>query len=69
MILCRKVSGFVGRIVYTTKHFVGVLTVIGFKKFNLEFGFKIMYLRVNGKKNLVPKYSGFVKNPKKSNTH
>ena len=39
---------------------IAVSTVIGFKKFKLEFGFKITYLRINDKRNLVPKCSGFM---------
>ena len=48
---------------------VAVSTVIGFKKFKLESGFKISYLRINDKRNAVPKCSGFMTNPEESKTH
>ena len=48
---------------------IAVSTVIGFEKFKLEFGFKITYLRINDKRNLVPKGSEFMTNPEESNTH
>ena len=48
---------------------IRVSIVIGFKKFKLEFGFKITYLRINDKRNLVPKCSGFMTNPEESSTH
>ena len=48
---------------------IAVSTVIGLKKFQLEVGFKITYLRINDKRNLVPKCSGFMTNPEESNTH
>ena len=48
---------------------IAVSTVIGFKKFNLEFEFKITYLRINDKSNLVAKCSEFMTNPEESKTH
>ena len=67
----RKVSGFIRKIIYTTKHCGS--TVIGYKAFTLDFRFKISgdatkpgcfyfgftHLCVNEKTNLVPKCSGF----------
>ena len=66
MITSRKVSGFFGRIVYTTNCGLNSDRI---QKIQFRIEFKITYLRINDKRNLVAKCSEFMTNPEESNTH